>query len=187
MSRNPGAFRSRTNGSGGYTNGYSDGGYGQYGATDNDYTSQGRQSNERRRDRRQGGYGGFAAPEREEEAPPVNRPSSIERRRANRRSGDKTYGDSSRSRSRPGARSFGPGSRQMEGPLYRARGGELTLTMARDPRLYQTGLGLHDGGKMCTHSNRIETVRYKLIRTRESVWRVSADTPGPSAGTQGHC
>ncbi|KAF2181842.1 hypothetical protein K469DRAFT_638041 [Zopfia rhizophila CBS 207.26] len=116
MSRVPNSLRSGANGSG-YTNGYyNNGGYGQYGANDDDYGSQRRPSTERRRDRRPGGYGGFAASDRDEDAPHVTRPTSLERTQAHRRSGDRSaYGtDSSRSRSQTGAGRFSEGSRQIE-------------------------------------------------------------------------
>ncbi|KAF2446044.1 hypothetical protein P171DRAFT_384688 [Karstenula rhodostoma CBS 690.94] len=120
MSREPGGFRSRTNGTGGYTNGYGsrEGGYGGLGAADDDYNrrpsadrarpSAERPSGERRR--RPGGYGGYGGfSQEEEEAPQVQRPTSLERSRANRRSGE------GRPRSVGVAGSnYGPGSQQME-------------------------------------------------------------------------
>lgn len=136
MSRVPGSRRPGPNGAG-YTNGY--GRSGGYGGGDEDYEPR-RPSTERRR--RPGGYGGLEAepeqdsqpgvfsgyrggggyggynPQEEEDAPVVARPTSLERREAQRRSGERRYGDdSSRSRSRTGtgAGRFGPGSQQMEG------------------------------------------------------------------------
>ncbi|KAF1953193.1 hypothetical protein CC80DRAFT_478220 [Byssothecium circinans] len=80
----------RPNG-GGYTNGYGDreGGYGGFGAVDDDYAR--RPSAERRRPPRAGGYGAFAE---RDEAPAVQRPTSIERSPARRRSGERRRGDS---------------------------------------------------------------------------------------------
>lgn len=95
MSRNPGSLRAGSNGSGGYTNGY-------YGA-DDDYPR--RPSAERRR--RPGGYGGFSPSDRSEEAPHVQRPTSLERTQARRRSGERRQGDGAGGR-------FGPGSQRME-------------------------------------------------------------------------
>ncbi|KAL1608190.1 exocyst subunit [Paraconiothyrium brasiliense] len=120
MSREPGGFRSRANGSGGYTNGYGsrEGGYGGFGAAEDDYPrrpsadrprpSAERPSGERRR--RPGGYGGYGGfSQEEEEAPQVQRPTSLERSRANRRSGE----GRPRSAGGPGS-NYGPGSQQME-------------------------------------------------------------------------
>ncbi|KAJ4302801.1 exocyst subunit [Kalmusia sp. IMI 367209] len=126
MSREPGGFRSRTNGSGGYTNGYSsrEGGYGGFGDAEDKYprrpsaeqqnTDRERSSGERRRrPGGYGGYGGFAATDREEEAPQVQRPTSLERSRANRRSGEHRRSGEQRYGGGPGA-SYGNGSHQME-------------------------------------------------------------------------
>lgn len=106
MSRIPGSMRAGANGSGGYTNGYNNGGggggYGQYGgAADDDYPP--RPSAERRRDRRPGGYGGFSSGDREEDAPQVTRPTSLERTTARRRSGEQRA-----------PAQFGAGSDKME-------------------------------------------------------------------------
>ncbi|KAF1966502.1 hypothetical protein BU23DRAFT_517960 [Bimuria novae-zelandiae CBS 107.79] len=122
MSREPGGFRSRTNGSGGYTNGYSsrEGGYGGFGAGEDDYprrpsAERPRPSAERQRPsadrpRRPGGYGGYGGfAQEEEEAPQEQRPTSLERSRANRRSGE--------GRPRSGGspnKNYGPASHQME-------------------------------------------------------------------------
>lgn len=66
-------------------------------------------------DRRPGGYGGYGGFQRQEELPQVTRPTSLERTQARRRSGERNVGgDTSRSRSRPGAGSHGPGTQQME-------------------------------------------------------------------------
>lgn len=109
MSRNPGSLRARENGYGGYTNGNSrEGGYGGFSNAEDDYARDDyprRPSAERRR--RPGGYGAFSdRNERIDEAPAVQRPTSLERsQQTRRRSGD-----------RPGesAGRFGPGSQKME-------------------------------------------------------------------------
>jgi exocyst complex component 4 len=114
MSRVPPFPRAGANGSGSYTNG----GYAQYGAVEDDIDAQRRPSAEQRnRDRRPGGYGGFApANGGDDTAPQVTRPTSLERTRAKRRSREKSYGtDSSRSRSGTRAgRQYEGGSQQIE-------------------------------------------------------------------------
>ncbi|OCK78597.1 hypothetical protein K432DRAFT_427162 [Lepidopterella palustris CBS 459.81] len=117
MSRVPPSLRAGGNGSGGYTNGYSnDGPPNQYSQNDNDVGTRARIGAERRnRERRPGGYGGFTSPEPEDEAPHVTRPTSLERTQAHRRSGDRYFGpNQSRSRSRPDAGRYTDGSHQIE-------------------------------------------------------------------------
>ncbi|KAF2865024.1 Sec8 exocyst complex component-specific domain-containing protein [Massariosphaeria phaeospora] len=108
MSRLPGPLRAGANSSGSYTNGHHNTGtYAQYDGADDDGSR--RPSAERRR--RPGGYGGLAPDERDEDAPHVVRPTSLERRGESRR---RSRDGSSRSGSRPGAGGFGAGSQQME-------------------------------------------------------------------------
>jgi len=123
MSRNPGPQRPRENGYGSYTNGNSrEGGYGgfsnaederarndyprdDYGRDDyarDDYPQ--RPSAERRR--RPAGYGAFDRNERIDEAPPVQRPTSLGRTSQTRRRSGERSGES--------AGRFGPGSQKME-------------------------------------------------------------------------
>jgi exocyst complex component 4 len=82
------------------------GGYGGLGTREDEYArppSSGRE-------RRPGGYGGMQ--QSEEDAPQVTRPTSIERRQANRRSGDR--------QNRPGG-NYGPGSQRIEDVLQYIR------------------------------------------------------------------
>ncbi|KAF2841400.1 hypothetical protein M501DRAFT_929556 [Patellaria atrata CBS 101060] len=94
----------------GNSNGYQDEGYqDQYNRS---YVSGGPVRDvpsESRRERRAGGYGGFTSPAGNSDSSPVGRPTSLERSRAHRRSGEKKW-DTSRSRSRPGS----DGNRQIE-------------------------------------------------------------------------
>jgi exocyst complex component 4 len=101
----------RPNGGGGggsYNNGYSDqGGYGGLGPAEDDYSrrpsaEQRRPSADSRRPPRNGGYGGFGE---REEAPAVQRPVSLERSAARRRSGERQGEVMHHS---------GPGSQKME-------------------------------------------------------------------------
>lgn len=131
MSRRPGGV----NGASGYTNGYpaynDTRRYEQQQPDDEDYDPYRIQSSPRRpgnrEQRRAGGYGGFEAPQQDayqqnpyefersgarEEDAQVQRPTSLERRQANRRSGER-YNDNSRSRSRARP-SAGAGGRQIE-------------------------------------------------------------------------
>ncbi|KAF2219692.1 Sec8 exocyst complex component [Elsinoe ampelina] len=90
---------------GGHTNGYGNGLGSRY---DLDASSRDTSADGRSQSRGPGGYGGFgAAPQ-----PRVTGPSYLERRQANRRSGDRAW-DSSRSRSRP-ARNFTESARNVE-------------------------------------------------------------------------
>lgn len=130
MSREPGGFRSRTNGSGGYTNGYGsrEGGYGGFADPGDEYTRRPsadqldpESSGDRyRRPGGYGGYGGFPANDNQEDAPPVQRPPSLERSRANRRSGEfrrsgeHSYGGGA-------GTNYGNGSHQMEEVLQYIR------------------------------------------------------------------
>ncbi|KAF2488636.1 hypothetical protein BU16DRAFT_586867 [Lophium mytilinum] len=99
MSRRP-PQRPGANGSAGYTNGYYDEGAArQYEQPDSEAPPRNRP--DQNRDRRAGGYGGFNRNPSPED-PAVARPTSLERTRANRRSGDRQWGNRSRSRSRPG-------------------------------------------------------------------------------------
>lgn len=104
------------------------GGYGAMSAIEDDYPR--RPSNDSGRERRPGGYGGIAREddvdrrpspdrsrrpggygglqEREEEPAQVNRPTSLERTRANRRSGERQYANSR------SAVPYGPGSQRIE-------------------------------------------------------------------------
>lgn len=101
--------RNPRQGPNGYANGHSGARYGQ---PDGDDYSQRGYSSERSRDRRPGGYGGFE-PDGEDytERPRVARPTSIERRREVRRSGE----FNPRSRSRPDNGRGGDASKQIEG------------------------------------------------------------------------
>lgn len=63
------------------------------------------------RDRRPGGYGGL---QQQEDGPEVTRPTSLERSRANRRSGERQTGSR-------GANNYGPGSQRIEDVLQYIR------------------------------------------------------------------
>ncbi|KAH4273649.1 exocyst complex component Sec8 [Parastagonospora nodorum] len=110
-------------------------GYGGMGAPQDDYGR--RPSGESQRERRPGGYGGFTRREdeyarpqsggrdrrpggygglqqQEEDGPEVTRPTSLERSRANRRSGERQTGSR-------GANNYGPGSQRIEDVLQYIR------------------------------------------------------------------
>ena len=125
MSRNPYAL----NGNGDYCNGYNDSDpylsnrVGQLRDPSNESSSRSRERLEEqssRRAGRPGGYGGYGGlgDTRAYQPSPVGRPAELERRRANRRSGDKDRWNRSRSRSRPdGSSGIGDGTTQMEDVL----------------------------------------------------------------------
>ena len=126
MSRNPYAL----NGNGDYSNGYNESDpylssrVGQLRDRSDDDSSRSRERSEdpkSRRAGRPGGYGGlgaFGGDTRAYQPPPVGKPADLERRRANRRSGDRDKWNRSRSRSRPdGSPASGDGTRQMEDVL----------------------------------------------------------------------
>ncbi|KAL9091930.1 MAG: hypothetical protein Q9165_004682 [Trypethelium subeluteriae] len=125
MSRNPYAL----NGNGDYRNGYNDSDpylsnrVGQLRDPSNDSSSRSRERTEEqpsRRAGRPGGYGGYGGfgDIRNYQPSPVGKPTELERRRANQRSGDKEKWNNSRSRSRPeGSPDVGDGTRQMEDVL----------------------------------------------------------------------
>lgn len=100
--------RNPRSGANGYANGYSAGRYAQPDADNGSVRSYG---SDRSRDRRPGGYGGFDEQPDYQERPRVARPTSIERRREVRRSGE----FSSRSRSRADPARGGNASKQIEG------------------------------------------------------------------------
>ncbi|KAF2142836.1 uncharacterized protein K452DRAFT_286461 [Aplosporella prunicola CBS 121167] len=108
MSRLPPSARSGANG---YANGY--GGYGGLGQPDQD-DRRGYGADGASRDGRSGGYGGFSSSPQRGFSPSahVERPTSLERSRANRRSGGNW--NAGRSRSRPAG---GDASRQIEESL----------------------------------------------------------------------
>ncbi|KAK7710967.1 exocyst subunit [Botryosphaeria dothidea] len=104
--------RNPRSGANGYANGYSGARYGQ--PDGDDYSSVRSYGSDRSRgDRRPGGYGGFDDQADYQERPRVARPTSIERRREVRRSGD----FSSRSRSRPDYARSGNANKQIEDVL----------------------------------------------------------------------
>ncbi|KAF2238753.1 hypothetical protein EV356DRAFT_479326 [Viridothelium virens] len=129
MSRNPYALNGNGNGNGDYRNGYNDSDpylssrVGQLRDPSNDSSSRSRERAEEqpsRRAGRPGGYGGYGGfgDIRNYQPSPVGKPAELERRRANRRSGDKDKWNNSRSRSRPeGSPGVGDGTRQMEDVL----------------------------------------------------------------------
>ncbi|KAJ9642946.1 exocyst subunit [Coniosporium tulheliwenetii] len=147
MSRPAPSQRSEANGMGGYTNGYSDGAdsgrYGQNGT----YGQPTRQDGSPRRPReRPGGYGGFGAARfdgQESGASQVARPTSLERARANRRSGDRWDKSRSRSRAAPG----GEGSRQIE-EVLRYMQQEWSFMTQEQPIPVQTALKLLDASSL---------------------------------------
>ncbi|GME46116.1 Exocyst complex component sec8 [Neofusicoccum parvum] len=100
--------RNPRSGANGYANGYSAGA--RYGQPDGDDQSGRGYSSERSRDRRPGGYGGFDDQPEYQDRPRVARPTSIERRREVRRSGE----FNSRSRSRTTNGRGGDASKQIE-------------------------------------------------------------------------
>ncbi|KAI9692028.1 MAG: hypothetical protein M1820_009603 [Bogoriella megaspora] len=159
MSRNPYAL-SNGNGNGEYRNGYNDSDpylsnasrFAQLRDRSNDSSSRSpERSPEPRNPRRAGrpggygGYGGFGAEQpRAYQPSPVAKPADLERRRANRRSGDRDKWDSSQSRSRPrGPGANTDGTRQMEDALaYIQR--QWTFMTERDCVPVQVALKLLD-------------------------------------------
>lgn len=95
------------------------GGYGAIAPSEDNYAP--RPSTDSARERRPGGYGGFQPRnpdrnrDRSQEAPPVARPTSIERMPERPRSGGRYGNTADRSRSRPGGQqNYGPGSQRIE-------------------------------------------------------------------------